>query len=771
MPQEEPPIIGSADLVAAAAARRTLHLVANRVARTVGRYEILDELGRGGVATVYLARQTDLHRLVALKELSAFRQADQSFTQRFLRESRLAGGLSHPNIVTVYDFFEHDDLPYIAMEYVDGGSLRPWIGHMSLTQVGGVLEGMLSALDYAERRQIVHRDLKPENVLVTSEGRVKITDFGIAKATGTAQTGSFLTATGTTVGTPNYIAPEQAMGQDVGPWTDLYSLGIMAYEFFVGHAPFQDTEEPMAVLMRQVSDPIPPARSVNPEVDQSISNWIDRLLAKDPNERTRAAAQAWDEFDDIILSMAGPRWRRSAPLLDPSALPPETPAGPATPPPTDAAQPPLMATLDVPEGPTRRLFDNEAARAETVMPESPTRRLDEESAPRQGARRREPRRRRGGLGPASTLVKAALVLFALLFALAAILGGRGADQNRSSAEDVAAPTRPVSTPNLELKVPRGWSQLRRAPELGLPLANAAAAAPRGSRDGPVVEVGTAKRGSAANSALLPAPFLGSIGQASGTVPDRSAVRLPEQNLQAWRYRNLRPVGIGRELTVYTIPTSSGVDTLVCAVPPAQAAAFAPQCDAIAGTMRLRRGSPFPIGPSEAYASALNSTIGDLQAATTSSESSLQNSETLAGQAAAAQALASAYDTAAGQLDALNLSPADRSANARLVTALRGAGNAYSAAARAATAGDANGYTAASAAIPGAKGEVNSALAGVRAAGYKPAGQAGTAPSGGGSAPSDSGSAPDTSGESAPSKPKSDVGDSRSDDPSDDSADP
>jgi serine/threonine protein kinase len=122
-------------------------LVGNQLARTVGRYEILEELGRGGMATVYLARQTDLHRLVALKELSAFRQADPAFTQRFLRESRLAGSLSHPNIVTVYDYFEDEGVPYIAMEYVERGSLRPYIGHMSLTQAAGVLEGILSALE------------------------------------------------------------------------------------------------------------------------------------------------------------------------------------------------------------------------------------------------------------------------------------------------------------------------------------------------------------------------------------------------------------------------------------------------------------------------------------------------------------------------------------------------------------------------------------------------------------------------------------------------
>src|SRR3954447_8581480 len=167
------------------------------VMKTVGRYEILREVGRGGMAMVYLARQTDLDRFVALKELGAFHASDPSFAQRFLRESRVAGSLSHPNIVTVHDYFEHEGTPYIAMEYVERGSLRPYVGNMTTAQIGGVLEGLLAGLTNAEQNGIVHRDLKPENLMVTSDGRIKIADFGIAKATTRMQTGAFLTATGT----------------------------------------------------------------------------------------------------------------------------------------------------------------------------------------------------------------------------------------------------------------------------------------------------------------------------------------------------------------------------------------------------------------------------------------------------------------------------------------------------------------------------------------------------------------------------------------------
>ena len=715
------------------------------------------------MATVFLARQAELDRLVALKELSAFRQADPAFTQRFLRESRLAGSLSHPNIVTVHDYFENDGVPYIAMEYVTGGSLRTQIGHMSLSQVAGTLEGMLSALDHAEHHQIVHRDVKPENVMVTGQGRVKITDFGIAKATGSASTGSFLTATGTTVGTPNYMAPEQAMGQEVGPWTDLYSVGVMAFELFVGHVPFNDTEEPMAVLMRQVSDPIPPARSINPEVDEAISDWIERLVVKDPEKRIRSASEAWEEFEEIIIELVGPRWRRTAPLVVSSQRPPDVPAGPYTPPPTAAARPPLMPTWEVPnwgptrsDAPTRRLSDDgDEAYARTVMPDAPTRRLDDPGE--------APESERGQRGK---LLKVALVLLATLAVLAAAFGRPGPAPTGLS--EASTPVTTVTGPDMSLQVPRGWRRVRTAPDVALPLSNAVAAGPRGTADGPVVEFGLVKGNRAANSTLLPAAFLSSTGQSSGSAPAHTAVRLPKQSLEAWRYTGLRPVGVARELTVYTVPTSAGVATVACAVPAGQGASLAAQCDAIAGTLQLKKATAYPVGASDTYATALNGTIGELQQTSRSQEATLQGAQTLAAQAAAANALASAYDAAAAQLAALRLSPADRQANAALVTALRAAAAAYRKAAHGATAGDPEAYRTASAAVPAATTQVNSALAGVAAAGYRsvaPSGSSGNASGGG------SGASSDGSGASSPAPSGSDVGDSRSDDPSDDSADP
>ncbi len=293
-----------------------------------GRYEILREIGRGGMATVYLARQVDLDRLVALKELGALRESDPSFTRRFLREARLAGSMSHPNIVTVHDFFEQRGAPVIAMEYLRRGSLRQYVGALSLPQVGGVLEGLLAGLAHAETHGIVHRDLKPENLLVSDEGRVKIVDFGIAKATNDLQVGTFVTSTGIALGTPNYVAPEQAMAQEIGPWTDLYSVGIVTFELFAGRAPFADTAEPMAVLLRQVNESIPPLYEIKRGVHPAMSEWVEWLLAKDPADRPQSAREAWLALDERLASVLGPAWLRQGdlPQPDPAQLAVETTA-------------------------------------------------------------------------------------------------------------------------------------------------------------------------------------------------------------------------------------------------------------------------------------------------------------------------------------------------------------------------------------------------------------------------------------------------------------
>lgn len=283
------------------------------VQRRVGRYEIVREVGRGGTAVVYLARQSDLDRDVALKELAGLHASDPAFVERFLRESRVAGSLNHPNIVTVHEYFEHEGTAVIAMEYFERGSLREVVSGLTLPQVAGVLEGVLAGLGHAHARGIVHRDLKPENVMVTSSGTVKIADFGVAKVLENAA-GRPLTLSGTTLGTPAYMAPEQALATEVGPAADLYAVGVMAYEMLSGNVPFHGSDVAMAIMLQHLNEAPPPLRETRPDLDPALTAWVERLLAKAPEDRPESASSAWDELEEAVIGVAGPRWHRASRL-------------------------------------------------------------------------------------------------------------------------------------------------------------------------------------------------------------------------------------------------------------------------------------------------------------------------------------------------------------------------------------------------------------------------------------------------------------------------
>ena len=282
--------------------------------RVVGRYEILRLLGRGGMASVHLARQPALDREVALKELRSAHVTDAASAQRFLNESRVAGALNHPSIVSMIEYFEHDGVPFIAMEYLERGSLRPLVGQLTLAQVAGVLDSVLAGLAEAAAQGIVHRDLKPENVLVTADGHAKVADFGIAKAIGQVRMTDFRTATGQIVGTPAYMAPEQITGSEITPQADVYATGLLAYELLAGRHPFDGTDAPMALLMRHLNEDPPPLASVRPDLPPGVVAWVHGMLAKEPAMRPAGAAAAWDRLEGVVSDALGPRWRRDAAL-------------------------------------------------------------------------------------------------------------------------------------------------------------------------------------------------------------------------------------------------------------------------------------------------------------------------------------------------------------------------------------------------------------------------------------------------------------------------
>jgi predicted Ser/Thr protein kinase len=316
------------------------------VRENVGSYEVVRVLARGGMAVVYLARQPTLDRDVALKRLH-LESSDPTLAERFVREARLAAGLDHPNVVTLYDFFEHAGVPYIAMEYVGGGSLRRLVGKLGLPQVFGVLEGILAGLGHAEVRGIVHRDLKPENVLISRNGGVKIADFGIARAYN-ALTPS-LTGTGTAIGTPTYMAPEQVTGEPLGPHTDFYALGVMAYEMLAGQPPFDPQVAPVAVLYCHVHKPPPPLATLAPNAPPPLCTWIEWLLAKAPADRPASAVAARQALEEIAVDELGPYWRRTA-AITPESTPVPTLEVAAEEPPTRRSTP----TTQVPARARRR---------------------------------------------------------------------------------------------------------------------------------------------------------------------------------------------------------------------------------------------------------------------------------------------------------------------------------------------------------------------------------------------------------------------------------
>ena len=269
------------------------------VQRTVvdSRYTLVEPLGSGGMAEVYLAHDEVLDRDVALKILRGQYADDEEFVERFRREAQSAAGLSHPNIVSIYDRGRSEDgAYYIAMEYVPRGTLKDRISRDGALEPGvaaGVALQIADALQAAHESGVIHRDIKPQNVLITKTGDIKVTDFGIARATS-----SPLTATSAVLGTAGYMSPEQAMGEPVGQGSDLYSLGVVLYEMLTGDIPFR-AESPIAQAMMHVNERPRSPREVNPEVPEPLDALTLKLLAKDPEDRYPSATALANDLERI----------------------------------------------------------------------------------------------------------------------------------------------------------------------------------------------------------------------------------------------------------------------------------------------------------------------------------------------------------------------------------------------------------------------------------------------------------------------------------------
>jgi serine/threonine protein kinase len=269
------------------------------VGRAWGRFLIIEERGRGGMAVVYRAYDNVLQRTVALKVLLPHLAANAEFTRRFEREAITAANLRHPNVVIIYDVGSHESFQYIVMEYLDGPTLHQEIqkeGSLPVNRVIPIIGQLASALDYAHQQGLVHRDVKPANVLVGTRDHITLTDFGLVKAANMSK----ITAEGMASGTLRYMSPEQAMGKELDGRSDVYSLGVVAYEMLSGEAPFS-AATPYQVLNELIHKPPPPLAPLNVSVNARLEQAVFQALAKDPTGRFGTAG----ELSAALASAAG----------------------------------------------------------------------------------------------------------------------------------------------------------------------------------------------------------------------------------------------------------------------------------------------------------------------------------------------------------------------------------------------------------------------------------------------------------------------------------
>ncbi len=264
-----------------------------------GRYEIMERIGGGGMALVYKAHDILLNRKVAVKILRQQFVHDEEFIRRFRREAQSAASLSHPNVVSIYDVGRENETHYIVMEYIEGTNLNEKIKDMAPLQVEEavhIASQICDALDHAHHNQIIHRDIKPHNILIGKNGRVKVTDFGIARAAKSTD----ITQTGSVIGSVHYFSPEHAQGVSQGEKSDIYSLGIVLYQMLTGKLPFLG-ESPISVALKHLQEEVEEPRKVNPLIPQSVENIILKAMRKKPQERYDSAGEMLKDLETCLL--------------------------------------------------------------------------------------------------------------------------------------------------------------------------------------------------------------------------------------------------------------------------------------------------------------------------------------------------------------------------------------------------------------------------------------------------------------------------------------
>ncbi len=316
--------------------------------QNVGPYRIIEQLGQGGMATVFKAYHPALDRYVAIKVLHPAFKEDASFLTRFQREARIVAKLDHPNIIPIHDSAQEGDTPYLVIRYVEGKTLKAFQreGLLPLEQLLGIVRPVMSALAYAHAQGVLHRDIKPSNIMISNDGHVYLTDFGLARM---AQAGESTLSQDMLIGTPQYISPEQAKGEPVDPRSDIYSLGVVLFEMLTGRVPFS-ADTPYSIIHDHIYAPLPLPRSINPALAPEVERVLLKALAKEPAARFNDASEFLTSFENALglpaLATTPPPVpvpaqvaSASSPRATPAPVPVAVPVATPTPAPTPAAQP------------------------------------------------------------------------------------------------------------------------------------------------------------------------------------------------------------------------------------------------------------------------------------------------------------------------------------------------------------------------------------------------------------------------------------------------
>jgi len=614
-------------------------------------YRVDDVIGHGGMGVVYEATQMSLKRTVALKLLAPHLSDDPHFRERFRREGEIQAGLDHPHIVTVHEAGESDHGLFLAMRLVRGPRLKDLIlaRELNAERTVRILAPIADALDAAHEEGLIHRDVKPHNILISGRDHAFLADFGLTKLPGEKS----LTATGQFMGTLDYVAPEQIVGEKATTRADVYAFAAVLCECLTGSVPYLRENE-AAVLYAHLSDDPPRLSDREPQLPDALDDVVVRALAKEPSERQASAGELMEEVEDALGGRRLHAIRQPTPIVS-------------------GAQK---------ESTERTEILRPQPKTESLPADEPTATLEEDdSAGRAGGRR---------------LAAAAVVL-------AVVGGAAGAAAGSLTADDDGGP--PVAeSRSVGFVAPTGWAREAQPRTPGLRLKDPTAVA-RGER---TITAGLQRF---REPTLMPASFRTRVRE----IPLGPGELVRVAGAQAHVHRNVAMRGSGGTVTVYAVPTSAGIATVACAVPPGERTGA--ECDQAAATLELRRGEPLGLRPDARYGASVQRVMGQLQPLRRSLRQRLGKARTRAEQSQAAAGLAQAFDRGARGIARIEPPPVAANANKAIADAMRQASSAYSGMRKAADSFDVAGWERGEDRVRAGEARVQGSLDALRQLGY------------------------------------------------------